>query len=522
VHAGKERGVAAVRFATFEFASVALMPLAFAVAWLTLCHAAASAADAFSFDVVAERARALAAKPYAAPTTTRNTRLLGLTYDQYRDVRFRESHATWRAERLPFELQYFHVGRGFTHPLEMHEVAAGVSRPMKVSNDAFTWGTAAFAAPTTPELAGFRVHYPMNKADRKDEVIVFLGASYFRALGAGHHYGLSARGVAVDTVGGSGEEFPAFVAYWVERPAADAKTLTVYALLDGPRVTGAYRFAITPGKSTVTEVKARLFLRAPVATLGIAPLTSMFLSGENQPMPSDFRPEVHDSDGLQVATADGEWIWRPLQNPKGIFTTSFSMRGLRGFGLMQRDRRFTSYEDTEARYDNRPSVWVEPVGDWGPGRVELMQFHTPDETNDNTVSYWVPERLPAPGQPLDFAWRMHWEGAVERAPGAYVVQSRKGRSYAELASNEQQYVIDFAGGALSSLADEDPVQAVVSVAGGARVQETNAFRHPVTGGWRATVRVARTDAAKPVELRAFLKLGSQVLSETWSYAIPPE
>jgi glucans biosynthesis protein len=239
-------------------------------------------------------------------------------------------------------------------------------------------------------------------------------------------------------------------------------------------------------------------------------------------MPTDFRPEVHDSDGLQIASADGEWIWRPLQNPKRQFTTSFAFRGVRGFGLMQRDRRFASYEDTEARYEARPSVWIQPIGDWGPGRVELMQFYTADETNDNTVAYWVPERVPQPGQPLDIAWRMHWEGGVERAPGAHVVQSRKGRGFAELAPGESQYVVDFAGGALSSLSDEDPVQAVVSATGAARIQETNAYRHPVTRGWRMTVRVLRTDMAKPVELRAFLKLGTEVLSETWSYAISPE
>jgi periplasmic glucans biosynthesis protein len=489
---------------------------------LAAAHAFAATGDPFTFDAVAERARTVAARPYQPPAKTPNTKLLSLTYDQHRDIRFRESHAAWRAERLPFELQFFHVGRGFTHPLEMNEVIAGVARPLKVAPDAFSYGSAAAAAPPVPELAGFRVHYPINRESHKDEVIAFLGASYFRAVAAGQHYGLSARALAVDTAGGQGEEFPAFTAFWIERPAADAKTLRLYALLDGPRVAGAYRFTITPGKATMVEVQARLYLRAPVATLGIAPLTSMFLAGENQPMPEDFRPEVHDSDGLQIAGADGEWIWRPLQNPKGPFTTSFALRGVRGYGLIQRDRRFASYEDTEARYEQRPSVWIEPLGEWGPGRVELMQFHTVDETNDNTVVYWVPQRVPPPGQPLDIAWRMHWEGGAERAPAAHVVQSRRGRSFAELAPGEIQYVVDFAGGALPSLSDEDPVQAVVSATGAARIQETNAYRHPVTRGWRMTVRVLRTDMAKPVELRAFLKLGTEVLSETWSYAISPE
>src|SRR5205085_6387853 len=157
--------------------------------------------------------------------------------------------------------------------------------------------------------------------------------------------------------------------------------VTVYALLESQRATGAYRFDIVPGAETVVRVQARLYLRAAatqVATLGIAPLTSMFFSGENQPRRGDFRPEVHDSDGLQVATGDGEWLWRPLQNPARMTVTSFAVRELRGFGLMQRDRTFSSYEDTEARYERRPSAWVRPLSDWGPGRVELVQLPTPD------------------------------------------------------------------------------------------------------------------------------------------------
>ncbi len=266
----------------------------------------------------------------------------------------------------------------------------------------------------------------------------------------------SARGLAVDTVGGQGEEFPYFPEFWIVKPASDARTLRMFALLDSPRVNGAYQFDVTPGDETVVEVRARLYLRAPVATLGVAPLTSMYQFGENQPHRADFRPEVHDSDGLMVATGDGEWLWRPLINPNETLTTSFSMRELAGFGLMQRDRSFTSYEDPEARYDLRPSAWVEPVGSWGPGRVELVQLHTPNETNDNVVAYWVPDQLPARGEPLDFAYRLHWQGAriVRQPPGAWVTQSRVGRGYRELADDEQQFIVDFMGPSLARAAAE--------------------------------------------------------------------
>jgi glucans biosynthesis protein len=350
---------------------------------------------------------------------------------------------------------------------------------------------------------------------------VFLGASYFRALGAGQRYGLSARGLAIDTVGGQGEEFPRFSEFWLVKPATDSKVLTVYALLDSPRASGAYQFDVRPGGETVMEVRCRIFLRAPVATLGIAPLTSMFAFGENQPHRTDFRPEVHDSDGLMVATGSGEWLWRPLLNPKSTLTTSFSMRELRGFGLMQRDRNFASYEDGEARYELRPSAWIEPLGSWGAGRVELMQLSTPDETNDNIVAYWVPEKLPQKGQALEFAYRLHWQGdSMQRPPGAWVTQTRVGRGFQELADSEQQFVVDFTGPSLAALKPDDAVKAVVSAPANGEIVESNAYYVEANKVWRMTVRVKQMDPKQPTELRGFLQKGNDVLTETWSNIVP--
>jgi glucans biosynthesis protein len=223
-----------------------------------------------------------------------------------------------------------------------------------------------------------------------------------------------------------------------------------------------------------------------------------------------------------VATGGGEWLWRPLINPSSTLTTSFSMPELLGFGLMQRDRRFGSYEDSEARYDLRPSAWIEPVGSWGPGRVELVQLHTPDETNDNIVAYWVPERLPALGEPLDFAYRLHWQGAdvVQRPPGAWAVQTRIGRGFADLAADEEQFIVDFAGPALAGLAAEALVEAVVSSPSNGEIVETNVYHVDATGAWRMAVRVKRLDATRPTELRGFLSHDSDVLTETWSYLLP--
>ena len=487
-----------------------------------------AAAAAFDLDQLAAEAAALAHQPYRAPAETTQRALLDLSYDDYRDIRFRPEAAVWRAEGLPFELQFFHVGRGFRHPVRLHELVGGEPRALALPPASFDHGRASgrLAAAAAPEVAGFRVHAALNRAAFKDELIVFLGASYFRALGAGQQYGLSARGLAVDTTGGRGEEFPAFTAFWIERPAPDARSLTVYALLDGPRVTGAYRFDVRPGAETEVEVQSRLYLREGVATLGIAPLTSMYLGGENHPQAlhalGDFRPEVHDSDGLQIATADGEWLWRPLINPPGSFVTSFALRGLRGFGLMQRDRAFASYEDPEARYERRPSAWVEPRGDWGPGRVELLQFQTPDETHDNVAAYWVPQQPPPPGEPLALAYTLRWQGeAWQRPPGGWVQQSRLGRSHAEPQPGELQFNLDFAGPALEALPDDAAPTPVVTAGDNARVLLANLYRHPLTQGWRLTLKIERLDPSLPLELRAHLRRGTDVLTETWTYALPP-
>lgn len=483
------------------------------------------AVGAFSFEDVAERAELQARQPYRDSSRKAPAQLQALNYDQYRDIRFRPERALWRDDKLPFEVMFFHLGKFQTNAVRIDEVTQQGTRHVPYRASDFDYGKNKLSPQSWGDLGfgGFRAHYPLNASAYKDEVAVFLGASYFRALGAGQRYGLSARGLAIDTVGGQGEEFPAFIHFWVVKPAADATTLTVYALLDSQRATGAYQFDIHPGGETVLDVRARLFLREKVATLGVAPLTSMFFFGENQPHRTDFRPEVHDSDGLMVATGEGEWIWRPLVNPKQTLTTSFSMQQLHGFGLMQRDREFHNYEDGEARYELRPSAWLEPTGTWAPGRVELVQLTTPDETNDNIVAYWVPQELPPPNQPLEFTYRLHWQGMQQEQhpPGAWVTQTRAGRGYAELAQDEQQYVVDFTGPSLTALPPDAVVKAIVSAPSNGQVMESNAYRVEATGAWRMTVRVKQLDRNQPTELRGFLQSGNDVLSETWSNILPP-
>ncbi|MES2512033.1 MAG: glucan biosynthesis protein G [Pseudomonadota bacterium] len=490
-------------------------------------------AQAWSLDDVSNLAKARAQAPFQTMGQPVPAELMALDYDGYRDIRFNTDKALWRADALPYEVNFFHVGpHGDT--VRISEVTADSVKAVTYSAGDFTFGKNRLQPQSWGDLgfAGLRVHTALNSTAYKDELIAFLGASYFRALGAGQRYGLSARGLAVNPTGPGAEEFPRFTDFWLEKPAATTPAgapLVFYALLDSQRMTGAYRFEVTPGEQTTVDVRARIFMRPgmeAVKTLGIAPLTSMFFFGENQPRAADFRPEVHDSDGLMMATGDGEWLWRPLQNPASTLVTSFAMKSPKGFGLMQRDRAFKSYEDTEARYELRPSAWVTPVGDWGPGRVELLQFNTPDETHDNTVAYWVPEKLPQPGESLELGWQIAWQGKNQQLPpNGWVTQSRRGTGYSRLDAqtlNQQvQFVIDFAGPTLDALPEGAPVKAIASTDSNGRVLESLAYKNPATGAWRATLRVQRIDPAKPVELRAFLQHNSNSVSETWTNLITP-
>jgi glucans biosynthesis protein len=499
------------------------LPLCLALLAMLPCQDA----RAFGFTDVAQRAKQLAGAPFKKPEGPALPKdLQGLTYDGYRDIRYKPVHAWWRGSKLPFELEFFHPGFYFDQPVVINEVVGNRVREIKFNPDHFDYGANKVDRQKVQGLgfAGFRVHFPVNTPKYKDEVLVFLGASYFRAIGKGQVYGLSARALAVDTALISGEEFPRFVEFWIEQPAANARELTIYGLLDSKRVTGAYRFLLRPGVETVVEVKAQIYLREHVSKLGLAPLSSMFSFGENQRSGTeDYRPEVHDSDGLLIQSGTGEWIWRPLTNPKRLLVTSFSLDNPVGYGLMQRDRDFNRYEDLEAHYERRPSAWVEPKGKWGAGRVELVQIPSPDETNDNIVAFWVPDATPAPRKPFDFEYRVLWQKDSEtRPPLAWVTQTRRGRGYTRNPDASIGFVVDFEGPALRKLPTDATLTGDVTVDSNGEIVEKVVHRNDVTGGWRIVLRVRRLDEAKPVEVRAFLKGDANTVSETWSYILPPE
>ncbi|MBS0321822.1 MAG: glucan biosynthesis protein G [Proteobacteria bacterium] len=515
-----------------DFVLVSLFPLhrraravAPALSALLVLVAAAGTAHAFGFDDVERRARALASQPYVPPTAKLPNEWLAWDYDQYREIRFRPERSLWRAEKLPFEVQFFHPGFRFDRPVHINEVVGDKVAEVPYSRDQFDYGRTPPGNTSVrfPGFAGFRVQYALNTPRAKDEVLVFLGASYFRALGRGQRYGLSARGLAVDTALQSGEEFPVFTEFWLVRPSADATELTIYALLDSRRVTGAYRFILRPGTDTIVDVRERVFLRAPVTKLGIAPLTSMFLSGSTQPAPAtDYRPQVHDSDTLAIQSATGEWIARPLTNPKRLSVSSFALSNPAGFGLQQRERAFNRYEDLDAHYEKRPSLWVQPRVKFEAGRVELVQIPSPDETNDNIVAYWVPATLPGPREPIDHEYRLLWQMDNEmRSPQASVIQTRRGHAYRRGNDNTLDFVVDFAGPALAALAPTARIDPVVTAIANADIVDVSVVRNDETHGARLLLRVRRQDDEKPLELRAFLRNAAGSLTETWSYLLPP-
>jgi glucans biosynthesis protein len=503
---------------------LAQLPAILLLATLLATLPAEAASVPFGFADISLEAKKLAANKYAEPNKNLPPSLATLDYDQYRDIRYKPAHNVWRPEKLPFDLAFFHRGHFFQDVVQVYEIGPNGPHEIAFDPENFDYGSNHVDKKQLAGagFAGMRVHYAVNTPDYRDEVLTFLGSSYFRALGQGQRYGASARGLAIDTGLNSGEEFPLFRRLWIERPGRDAKSLTLYGLLDSPRSCGAYRFVLRPGKETVVDVDAQIFLRNRVGTLGIAPLTSMFFFGANQhPGNDDYRPEVHDSDGLSLHSGSGEWLWRPLINPKQLLISSFADKDPVGFGLMQRQRSAEQYQDVEAHYEMRPSVWVEPVGHWGAGRVELVQIPAPDETHDNIVAYWVPAQMPAQ-QPYKFSYRLHWQRADPVVPPqSWVIQTRRGNGFQLHPDDRIGFLVDFQGPAIAGLPPDARLQAVVTVDGNARLLESNTYRNDINGGMRVNLQMHRIDASKPVEIRAFLRNGNNTVSETWSYLLPP-
>jgi glucans biosynthesis protein len=496
-----------------------------------------------NLDYVAQRALERAKKPFHSPRADlpKVLRQDSLDYDKYRDIRFRRDKALWSQDDLPFRIEFFHPGYLYQEPVHVNEFTATHVQPIRFVQDFFDYGKLKIQnqIPANTGYAGFRVLYPLNKTNQLDELGAFLGASYFRLLGKDQRYGLSARGLTLNC-GESDrpEEFPIFTDWWLGKPQKDATELTLFAILDSVSCTGAYEFHIRPGETTVADVDAVLFFREqkkiraantnaqPVKTIGFAPLTSMFWFGKNSERKfDDYRPEVHDSDGLLVHMGNGEVLWRPLDNPSVMRHQIFSAPNIKGFGLLQRERSFAAYQDSFNFYHLEPSVWVEPHG-WGDGDLHLVELNTAYEGLDNVVAFWDPKNKPAPLQPYPFRYTLKWQtrDADIRLSENRVVSTRIGLDPS--CTDCRQIVIDFAGPKLDAISENVPEnerpQAIANCSFNAVILNNQVVSNPDLKTWRVILKMQpKPGNIDPVDLRCTLQKGTNILSETWTYQWSP-
>ena len=446
----------------------------------------------------------------------------GLKYDGHRQIRFKEDAAHFGQLQNTYRIEFFHPGWTAKKTVGMFDLTGGKASPVVYDSKLFDWGELKVPEGVKyPDgFAGFRVLAPDSFLNRRFEFLVFMGASYFRSVTTELGYGISARGLAVNTIGGEPEEFPDFTHFWFEEPKAGDRFFRVHALLDGPSVVGAYSFEAMPGKTTEMFVKGCVYLRKPVKSLGISPFSSMFWFGENShPKPYDFRPEVHDSDGLQIELADGPAIWRPLDNTPGQLRLSlFEAPKLKGFGLAERDRDFKNFEDLEAMYHRRPAVWVEPITGFDTGRVSLVEIPTGEETWDNIVAFYEPGKLPTADDPLNFSYRLQWLDQHEPKDLARVTSTRRGFV---MDSDDHLYVLDFTPGKTdpTMLNKEGVPDVMVKIAGdSAKVLDARAMKNNETGGWRAFFKLDVPEKVNLLEMTCELTdKNKKVLSERWMY-----
>lgn len=475
-----------------------------------------------TFDQVRALAKERAAKPFGERPVTLAPFWANLTYDEHRRIQFRPGKGLWAGEKRGFQLDFFHPGWVFPRTVELHEVAPDASRTIDWNADFFDYGDLKIPEGIRPPdgYAGFRLLSPVNSPESVEELAVFLGASYFRSLAPGLEMGTSARALALNPMRPQGEEFPDFTEWWIERPAAGAREIRAWALLDSPSVTGAWQFRIQPGRGTVMEIEMEITLRKDVELIGVAPFSSMMWFSEyTQPKPEDFRPEVHDADGLLIHFSDGEAVWRPLDTSKTVRHSVFGADQFFGFGLAQRDRNFASYQDLDANFQKRPSVWVQPVGTWPEGRINLIESPATGDGSDNVVCFWEPKVRPNPGEQLHLSYRIQWLPEISVPGLCRVVDSRRSPIAKPVEGDnppvQELFVVDF-GTPPNPADDETRPELLVEVDSNARLISKKIQRNPNSGGWRATFTIQPELKAEAIELGCRLYKAGRPISERWS------
>ena len=468
---------------------------------------------AFDFGDVVERARELAKKGYEAPNAPLPGAFANLSYEQYVGIRSKAGTALWADENIGFAIEPLHRGFLFTAPMAINVVDAGTVRRLTYAADAFDFGKLQPPANTGDiGFSGFRVLHA--HAGRLVDAAIVQGASFFRALANGQNFGLTARALMIRTADPKGEEFPAIREVWIERPSLANDVLVITALVDSESMTGAYRLTLRPGDITIIDTECTLFTRSPADFYGLGGMTGMFLFGPiNRKSIDDVREGVYEVSGLQILNGNGEWLWRPVIDPSTLQISVFDDANPRGFGLLQRERTFDMIEDDEQRWDLRPSLWIEPIGDWGEGAVELVEIPTDTENNDNVICFWRPKAVLAPNAEVSYAYRQFWCWTPPDRPGLpTVTDTRIGRAPG---SKRRRFVVQFSGDIFADPAVYPGLKPMLSASAGT-IGQIRTFPSRERTTFRVLFDMDFGSEALS-ELRLVLQANGKPASETWLF-----
>jgi periplasmic glucans biosynthesis protein len=465
----------------------------------------------FAADTVVKMAAELASKPFKEPEAPLPSVFSHLTFEQYTAIRRVPGSAIWNNEKLGFSLEPLHRGFVYTTPIGINIVENGMAQ--KVIYDGANFDFGSLKPPAALGDLGFSGLRVLRASDQGfEDVAIFQGATFYRARAHAQPFGLTARGLAVRTGDYPGEEFPLFREFWIQKPIPAANTLTIQALLDSPSVTGAFRFTLRPGETTIIDTEMTLIARAAVDKLGFGAMAAACLfSPLDHRRPDDVRAGAYESTGLQILTSAGEWLWRPVSNRETLQISAFSDVNPRGFGLLQRSRSFDAFYDDDTHWEVKPSLWIEPIGDWAAGEHRLLEIPAASETNENVIVQWRPKTGMAAATTQSMAFRQFWcWSPPSKPPLASCVSSRSGK-----AGDRRRFAVEMAGDIFADPAKAAAASADVHASPG-KITSVRLFPYKD----RHSVRVVfDLDPGSETysELRLTLRVDNQAASETWLY-----
>lgn len=472
--------------------------------------------DAFTPAKVAEIARALAGDAFKPPAASPLDALASPSPEELAAIRYKPNELIWANDNLPFAIEPLHRTRNMPGELALYLVDGATASRLPYDPAKFEFGKVKPPpAGTQLGFTGFRVLH-RGSDGHLNPVVSLLNASILSAIARDQVWGAIARPMSVYSAE-QGEETPHIRTIWIEKPKPIATELVMHAVVDTPSLAGAVRFTLRAGEATVIDTECTIFARKQVDHLALTPIQATYLSGPiDWPQTGDMRPAAYEAGGVQMLTGAGEWIWRPVSNRSRLQISGFVDRDPQGFGLIQRDRAFATFLDDDGEWQRRPSVWIEPIGKWGPGEVTLMEIPAASQNNKNIACYWRPKPALAAGSETSFAYRQFWCWRTPEVPdGARVMLSRIGRLPGDTSEVKNRVLIQFQGEQLS-----DPNKAATiapsiwSSAG--KVSSVRVFRTPRHGSMRVVFDL--DPGGQPlVELRVVLKQDAASMSETWLY-----